>query len=277
MKVAVPLLIAAVLAALGLTACGGGRQDWYANGKSYSIAAGKAQGNALLSGVTPQKLCSVDLHIGKPSLIGVSLNGPSLSDHSAVSSWVSGCAAGYWSQHPDQARVGSTPLAGPSLSAQSARYWFAIGRAAAAAASQTADIDITYAGTTATTASSWCADITFRPQPANLKAKLQAHLPAPGVESVQWLKGCEAAAARRATAILQNMAKALLDNNPARFAADQAALANIPPPPSFPPGGGTDYSTLAQQMRWNADYPLTPAQRDQIAAMADALAAANAS
>jgi hypothetical protein len=277
MKVAVPLLIAVVLAVLGLTACGGGREDWYAEGKSYSIASGKAQGNALLIGVTPQKWCSGDIDLGKPSLGGVSLNGPSLSDRSAVNSWVSGCVAGYWSQHPDQPRVGSTPLAGgSSLSARSARYWLAIGRAVAVSASQTAGIDITQAGKTAATGSAWCADIMFLPQPTSLKAKLQAHLPAPGAESIQWVKGCEVGAVARAAAIFQNMAKALRLNHPARFAADQAALARIPPPPSYPAGGGTDYSTLAQEMRWNAEYPLTPAQRDQIAAMADALAAANA-
>jgi hypothetical protein len=148
-----------------------------------------AQGNAVLIGVTPQKWCSVALHMGKPSLGGISLNSPSLSNHSAVSSWISGCVAGYWSQHPDQPRVGSTPVAGgPTLSPRSVRYWFAIGWAVAVAASQTVGLDITSAGKTATTDNAWCADIMFLPQPASLNAKLQAHPPAAGEEALEWLK-----------------------------------------------------------------------------------------
>jgi hypothetical protein len=72
--------------------------------------------------------------------------------------------------------------------------WYAVGQSDAAFARKTANLNTTYDGTTAESASAWCADIMFLPQPASFKAKLLAHVPAPGQESRQFAAGCEAGA-----------------------------------------------------------------------------------
>lgn len=91
----VRILVVTLLASgLAVSACGGGNQDWYANGKTWATVSGKAQGNPSLVGVTPRAYCTTDLDMGKSSLIGTPLNAPSLSDQSAVNAWISGCSAG---------------------------------------------------------------------------------------------------------------------------------------------------------------------------------------
>jgi hypothetical protein len=79
----------------------------------------------------------------------------------------------------------TTQHADPSLN------WYAIGQQDGAAANSTTGLNITYDGTTAATAYAWCADIMFLPQPTNLAARISAHLPSAGAESVQWVDGCE--------------------------------------------------------------------------------------
>ncbi len=82
----------------------------------------------------------------------------------------------------------TTQAADPALN------WTAIGQQDGIAAEKTPGLNITYDGTTATTAYAWCADIMFNPQPASLDATLKAnHLPAAGTEAVQWNAGCEKA------------------------------------------------------------------------------------
>ncbi len=89
---------------------------------------------------------------------------------------------------------GTSPFYGgtaPSPAATSSLNWYAIGQQDGIAAKDTSGTNITYTGVTAATASAWCADILFLPQPTSLKAKLQAHLPASGAETGQWNAGCE--------------------------------------------------------------------------------------
>ena len=84
--------------ALALAACGSDSpQNWYANGRAYAVAFGKAQGDASLIGVTAQSYCLTNLNDfaakGKND-VGISLGAPSLSDTKDVTQWVSGCVAG---------------------------------------------------------------------------------------------------------------------------------------------------------------------------------------
>jgi hypothetical protein len=88
------LMVTLLVSGLAVSACGGGNQDWYANGKTWATVSGKAQGDASLVGVTPRAYCTTDLDMGKAALIGTPLNAPSLSDQSAVNAWVSGCTVG---------------------------------------------------------------------------------------------------------------------------------------------------------------------------------------
>jgi hypothetical protein len=97
--------VAAVVLAVVANLTQPGPQNWYANGKAWAAADSKIDTARLIG---PADLvttwCTDNINSGRSSSEGVSLpyNAPSLSDEVAVNSWVRGCVAGYWADHPDQ-------------------------------------------------------------------------------------------------------------------------------------------------------------------------------
>jgi hypothetical protein len=96
----------------------------------------------------------------------------------------------------DLTSQGTQAAANPTRSlSPTDKEWFAIGRQVAITAEGIPGVNVTDGGVTATTASSWCADIMFLPQPSSLSALILAHVPSPGIEASEWFDGCESVAA----------------------------------------------------------------------------------
>jgi hypothetical protein len=186
---------AVLLAGLVITACGGS-QNWYQAGKTFGAQAERAQGNFRFTAFTPGMWCGMLTGSGFTTTTGfhepgrrsttlgkVPTNLPPAADSEATRRWLNGCATGILVANPH-----ATP---PRLGSQAARNWFITGKDFAITAENTSGIDVTYDGVTATTASAWCSDLLFLPQPEQLKALLLAHAPGAGAEAVEWTKGCE--------------------------------------------------------------------------------------
>jgi hypothetical protein len=178
-----------VLRAIGV---GDGSSDWYANGKTWAMTDDKADYARLIGPASlVTKWCTDNIDSGNSASQGIAIpyNAPSLNDQGGVNSWVRGCVAGYWHDHPDQPTVGGM-LQGYPARLQRVN-WYSLGKTISADA-KTNGMNSTYGGATATTAKAKCADLLFIHQPSYLAMQITSHEPRNSTESIAWTRGCEA-------------------------------------------------------------------------------------